>query len=113
MSEGVKYWRGFESQRPVFRPARKRGAFTLLFTSSWGAQVIFLFQLDVDRAPKLQAMLLIQRTLHAASAPIQHVRVNHRGAYILVSEEFLYRANVVAIFEQVGREAMSERMTTS
>ena len=40
------------------------------------------------------------------------MRVNHRRAHIFVTEKFLNSANVVAVFEQVRREGVPERMTT-
>jgi hypothetical protein len=36
------------------------------------------------------------------------VGVDHRRADIGVAEEFLHRADVVAVFEQVGRKRMAE-----
>jgi hypothetical protein len=55
---------------------------------------------------------LVQRALHSQSWPIQHVGVNHRRAHVFVTKEFLHGSNVVAIFQQVGRERMPQRMTT-
>jgi hypothetical protein len=44
---------------------------------------------------------MIQWAAHANTRPVQHVSVNHRRRRILVTEEFLYGANVVTVFEQV------------
>jgi hypothetical protein len=63
-------------------------------------------------APSRSRTLLIQRTLHPDSRPVQHVRVNHRGAHVLVTKKFLNRANVVAMLEQVRRKRMPQRVTT-
>lgn len=40
------------------------------------------------------------------------MRVDHGGADALVSEQFLDRADVVAIVEEVGGEGVSEGVTT-
>src|SRR5882757_11111500 len=34
---------------------------------------------------------------HAAPTTIQHVRINHRGAHILMSEQLLHGANAVVL----------------
>jgi hypothetical protein len=46
--------------------------------------------------------LAIQRTPHSSSTFVQYVRINHRSAYIFVSQQFLNGPNVVSIFQQVG-----------
>src|SRR5690606_20717645 len=43
----------------------------------------------------------IQRTEHATAAPIQDVRIDHRGADVAVSEQLLDGANVIALLEKV------------
>ncbi len=40
------------------------------------------------------------------------MRVDHRGADVSVSQEFLDSANVIAILKQVSCEGMSESVTT-
>ena len=35
------------------------------------------------------------------------MRVNHRGADILMAEELLDRANIIAVFQKVGRKRMA------
>ena len=47
---------------------------------------------------------LVQRALHSQPRPIQHVCINHRGADVLMSEQFLHGANVIAILEQMRGE---------
>ena len=46
----------------------------------------------------------IERTRRAARRHFQHVRVDHRGAHILVTQQLLDGANVMASREQVSRE---------
>jgi hypothetical protein len=52
---------------------------------------------------------LIERTTDAPAALIEHVRVDHRGADVAVSEQFLDRADVIASFKKMGRERMTKR----
>ena len=52
-------------------------------------------------APPLQ---LVERTANAKPAPVQHVRVLHRGADVRVAEQFLHRSDIVTIDEQLGRK---------
>ena len=54
---------------------------------------------------------LIQWTLHTNPRLIQHMRVNHRRAHILVAQQLLHCANVIAILEQMSRKAMPQRVT--
>ena len=44
---------------------------------------------------------------HPSSAPIEDVRVHHRGRHVLVAEQFLHGTDVVAEFQQVRRERRS------
>ncbi len=37
----------------------------------------------------------IQRTLHPASTPVQHMGINHRRLHVLMPKQFLDRANVI------------------
>jgi len=66
-----------------------------------------------DAASALSTQLLVKWTLDAAPSSAQNVRVNHCCFDILVAKKFLYRADVVATFEQMRREAMSKRVTTA
>jgi len=54
-------------------------------------------------------LLQIKRAFYACSF-VENVRVNHRRADILVSEQFLNRADVVMIFKQVRGKAVPQRM---
>ena len=58
------------------------------------------------------ARIDIQWAPHSEAAAVQDVRVQHRGRDVLVPQQLLDRADVVAGFQQMGREGMSERMTT-
>jgi len=41
-------------------------------------------------------------------APIENVSIDHRRPNVTVAQEFLYRSDVVARFDPVGRERMPE-----
>jgi len=43
--------------------------------------------------------------LHTAFAPLRHVRVDLRRLHVLVTQELLHRADVVAALEEVGRDS--------
>ena len=53
------------------------------------------------------------QTLDAETAPVQDMGIDHCRSHILVTQKLLYGANVITIFQQVGREAVSKRMTAS
>jgi hypothetical protein len=59
-----------------------------------------------------QILQAIQRTCHAPPAAIEHVGVNHCRAHVLVAEEFLHGADVVAGLKQMGGERMAQGMAT-
>ena len=40
----------------------------------------------------------IQRAAHALATSVQHVRINHGRAHLLMPQQFLHRANVVTRF---------------
>lgn len=61
-----------------------------------------------DERPSTQ----IKRTHDAASAAIQHVRVDHRRRNVGVTQELLDGAYVVSSLEQMRRERMPHRVTT-
>ena len=52
---------------------------------------------------------MIERATHAAGALGHHVRVDHGGLNIGVSEQFLHGAYVVAALEQMRRETVTQR----
>ncbi len=53
---------------------------------------------------------LIQWTTHPASALVQYMRVDHGGTHILVPQQFLHGADVIAVVQQVCGEAMAQGM---
>ena len=42
----------------------------------------------------------------------EEVSIDHGRLHVFVAEEFLHGANSVAVFEQVGSEAVAERVAT-
>jgi hypothetical protein len=52
-------------------------------------------------------MLWIERAAHALATALQHMCIEHSSPDVLVSQEFLHRANVIAVFQKVDREAMT------
>ena len=56
--------------------------------------------------PCLRAEHPVGRAAHGGRAPVEDVGVDHRRRDVAVAEEFLHGADVVAVFEQVGRERM-------
>jgi len=53
----------------------------------------------------------VQQALHGVGALVHHVGVELRGLGVLLTEEFLHCADVVAALEQVRREAVAKRVT--
>ena len=54
----------------------------------------------------------VQRTPHPAPAAVQDVGVDHGRRHVLVAQELLYRSDVIAGSQEMGREAMAQRVTT-
>src|SRR5512139_3074985 len=52
----------------------------------------------------------VHRAPYTPTAPVQDMGVDHRRADIPVSEQFLYRPDVVAILEQMSGEGVAEGM---
>ena len=50
----------------------------------------------------------VRRALDAPPAPVQHMRIDHRGADIGMPEQFLDGADVVSILKKVGREGVAQ-----
>jgi len=50
----------------------------------------------------------IQWTMYSFRTSTEDMRINHSGLDILVAEEFLNCANIIASFEQVGCEGVLE-----
>lgn len=47
---------------------------------------------------------LIGRAPHPLASAVEDMRVNHGRGHAAVSQEFLHRADIIAILEQVGGE---------
>ncbi len=56
--------------------------------------------------------LEIERTADATSTTLQHMGIQHRCADIFVSKQFLDRADVVPVLEQVRRKTVAQRILT-
>ncbi len=50
----------------------------------------------------------VRRTAYASSSPVEDMRVDHRGADVLVPEEFLDRPVIIPILQEMGSERMPE-----
>jgi len=59
-----------------------------------------------------QPSYYINGALDAARAPIQDLGIDHRGAHIVMTEEFLDRSDVITIFQQMCGEGMSQRVAS-
>jgi hypothetical protein len=58
------------------------------------------------------AWLGVEWAADSPAAALQHVRVEHGGTDVLVSQEFLHRADIVAIFQQMCGEGMATLIVT-
>jgi len=70
-------------------------------TGSSGTEPWTAPQMVVDR-------VLVERTVDRRGASVEDVGIDHRHPDVLVAQELLDGANVVACFEEVGGEGMSE-----
>ena len=52
----------------------------------------------------------LSRTLDAASTSVEHMGIDHRCTDILVTEQFLHRADVILRFESMRRKGMPQGM---
>ena len=55
----------------------------------------------------------IERTPHPLPAALQHMRVDHGGARIFMSQEFLHCTNIITILQEMRSKAVPERMATA
>ena len=55
----------------------------------------------------------MERTADAASTPLQPMGIEHRCPDIFVSEPFLDRADIIPIFQEMGRKTRAQRRTTA
>ncbi len=53
---------------------------------------------------------LIQRAAHRPAAAVEDVGVDHRGADVFVTQEFLDGADIVAILQKVSGKGVAEGM---
>ena len=67
---------------------------------------------QVKNDTELQNVSTIQWTPHSTPTPIQHMGVHQSSFHIFVAKQFLNRANVVAIFQQMGCKAVAKRVKT-
>ena len=54
----------------------------------------------------------VQRTFHSQAAALEYVGIDHGGANVLVAEQFLNGADVVAGFEQMSGKTVPKSMGT-
>ena len=50
----------------------------------------------------------VHRTANTRRSTIEDMGIDHRGLDVAMTQEFLYRSNIVAAFEQVSGKGMSE-----
>lgn len=50
----------------------------------------------------------IRGASHSLASPVEHLRVDHRRLDVLVAEQLLDGANVVAVFEQMSGKGMAQ-----
>ena len=64
----------------------------------------------VDRRSRTDTNELqrIERAQDSSAAAIEHVRIDHSRAHVLVPQQLLHRANVITILQQVGRERVTQ-----
>ena len=67
--------------------------------------------LEGQFCPNAESKWLVERTPHTDSGSIEHMGVDHRGSDVFMAQQFLHGANIVAVFEEMRCEGMSERMT--
>jgi hypothetical protein len=63
--------------------------------------------LDIHPSPAEEP---VQRASDGGGAAVQDMRVDHGRGDVLMAEQLLDRADVVAVFEKVRRERVAERM---
>ena len=54
----------------------------------------------------------IQRTPYPPTTTLYHMGIDHRRLHILVAEQFLHRADIVPVFQEMRSKAMSKRMAS-
>jgi len=61
----------------------------------------------LDKSQSARRLREVCWTLDATTTSIEHVGVDHRRADVAMSQQFLNRADVIPIFEQMGREGVA------
>ena len=79
-------------------------------SGKWGAGSGWGEWCAVPSPATSRGLSLVQRAAHAQRSFLQHVRINHRRFYVLVPQQFLDSANIVARFQQVRGEGVAESM---
>ena len=65
--------------------------------------------IPADRSPDRQA---VGRAPHAERPSVEHVRIDHRRAHVLVAKQLLDRADVIAVLQQMCRKGVPKRIRT-
>src|SRR5437870_1259056 len=55
----------------------------------------------------------VRRARHRRRPAVEYMRIDHRGADVVVAQQFLDGADVAAVFEQMGGEGVSKRVRCS
>ena len=63
-------------------------------------------------SPSLHLSGEVERAADAERTGLEDVGVDHRRAHVIVAEQLLDGADIVAGLEEVGREAMAQRVAT-
>ena len=58
--------------------------------------------------PHFDGLQIVRRALHTPAASIQNMGVDHRRPHVAVPQQFLHRADVVAGFQKMRGERMTE-----
>src|ERR1044072_8978830 len=101
------------------QPRAKSSLFTSTDITSLLVTAVFSVSLpQICHSPRVRRRrvslhLLLQWTAHSPAPSVQYVSVNLRRAHIRVPEQFLYRSQVVAVFEQVRGETVPERVAAA
>ena len=68
---------------------------------------------DISRSPAARTWSeLVERAPDTSPALVQDVGINHGRTHIAMPEQFLDRSDVVPGLEQMGREAVPQRILT-
>ena len=81
----------------------------------WRCGGVEVWRCGDDRTPRRgchwqrwHSALIVERAAHPVPAAIERAGGDHGCFHILVTEKLLEGANIVAVFQQMGREAMAE-----